>query len=150
MHDTSGRDGPLFTQMALPSNTQWWAEWAILVCSSVIPRDVEPHEDQTNKRGEVLAAIRATQGHVKGTQSLICRDSTYVVDGMLVRAHKWRHHKWRTQSRLVHHVDLWMQALNLLDTIRSEIKWLHSPSHIGIKGNERANSFADEARRTFV
>ena len=40
-----------------------------------------------------------------------------------------------------------MQALDLPDTIGSEIQWLHIPSHIGIKGNERADSLADQGRR---
>ena len=37
--------------------------------------------------------------------------------------------------------------LDLLDEIGSEVQWLHVPSHIGIRGNERADLLADEGRR---
>ena len=37
--------------------------------------------------------------------------------------------------------------LDLLDDIGSEVQWLHVPSHIGIRGNERADLLADEGRR---
>ena len=60
------------------------------------PRDVaEPlpmDEEQTDNRGELRATLAALQGHRPGTQSLICPDSTYVVDGLLGRAQKWRRH----------------------------------------------------------
>ena len=70
-----------------------------------------PDEEQTNNRRELRAALVALQRHVRGTMSLICPDSTYVVDGMLGRAHKWRSHKWQTQSGPAQHVDLWAQVL---------------------------------------
>ena len=97
-----------------------------------LPRD----EEQTNSRGELKVAL---QQHVRGTMSLICPDSTYVVDGMLGQAHKWRRHKWQTQSGPAQHVDLRAQVLQLLDAIGPEVQWLHIPSHIGIRGNKRAD-----------
>ena len=45
-----------------------------------VAEPLPPSEEQTNNRGELRAAIRAMQGHVRGTQSLICPDSAYVVD----------------------------------------------------------------------
>ena len=111
---------------------------------------VEPlplEEGQTNNRGELRAALAALQGHMRGSMSLICLDSTYVVEGVLGRAQKWQRHKWQTTSGLAHHVDLWTQVLDILDDIGPEIQWLHVPSHIGICGNEKADSFADEGRR---
>ena len=86
--------------------------------------------------------LRALQGHVRGLLSLICPDSTNVVDGTLGRAHKWR-----TQLGPVQHVDLCTQVLDLLDAIGPEVQWLHIPSHRGIRGNECADSPADEGRR---
>ena len=62
-------------------------------------RDVaEPlptEEVQTNNFAEFRAALAALGGHIRGTRSLNCPDSTYVVDGVLERAQKWRHHKWQ-------------------------------------------------------
>ena len=104
-------------------------------------------EGQTNNRGELRAALAALQGHMRGSMSLICLDSTHVVEGVLGRAQKWQRHKWQTTSGLARHVDLWTQVLDILDDIGPEIQWLHVPSHIGICGNEKADSFADEGRR---
>ena len=64
-------------------------------------------EAQTNNRGELRAALAALRGHVRGTRSLICPDSTYVVDGVLGQAQKWRRHKWQTSSGPANHMDLW-------------------------------------------
>ena len=64
-------------------------------------------EEQTNNRGELRAIVVALQGHRPGSKSLICPDSTYVVDGVLGRAQKWRRHGWQTTSGPARHVDLW-------------------------------------------
>ena len=53
----------------------------------------------------------------------------------------------QTQSGPAQHDDLWTQVLDLLDTIGAEVQWLRIPSHIGIRGNERADNLADEGRR---
>ena len=37
--------------------------------------------------------------------------------------------------------------LELLDVTGGEVQWLHIPSHIGIRGDERADGLADEGRQ---
>ena len=37
-------------------------------------------------------------------------------------------------------MDLWTQILDLVDQLGDTIKWLHVPSHIGIKGIGRADA----------
>ena len=92
-------------------------------------------EDQTNNRGELRAALCSLQGHRTGRRTLICPDSLRVVNGVLGWAQRWRQHKWQNASGAVKHVDLWMQILDLVDQLGDTVKWLHVPSHIGIKGN---------------
>ena len=104
-------------------------------------------ELQTNIRGELRAALSALQGHVPGTRSLICPDCQLVVDGVLGLAQRWRRHKWRNTTGDVAHADLWAQILELTDRYGTEIKWIHIPSHIGIRGNEKADQLADLGRR---
>ena len=104
-------------------------------------------EPQTNIRGELRAALRALQGHIPGTRSLICPDCQLVVDGVLGLAQRWRRHKWRNTTGEVAHADLWAQILELTDRYGTEIKWMHIPSHIGIRGNEKADQLADLGRR---
>ena len=104
-------------------------------------------EDQTNNRGELRAALRSLQGHRAGQRSLICPDSLLVVNGVLGWAQRWRRHKWHNSAGKVKHVDLWIQILELVERWGEEVKWLHIPSHIGIKGNGRADHLADVGRR---
>ena len=99
-------------------------------------------EPQTNIRGELRAALSALQGHVPGTRSLICPDCQLVVDGVLGLAQRWRRHKWRNTTGEVAHADLWAQILELTDRYGAEIKWMHIPSHIGIRGNEKVDQLA--------
>ena len=62
-------------------------------------------------------------------------------------AQRWRRHGWQNKSGAVAHVDLWTQILHLVEKLGEAIKWLHVPSHIGIKGNGRADHLADVGRR---
>ena len=105
------------------------------------------NEPQTNIRGELRAALSALQGHIPGTKSLICPDCQLVVDGVLGLAQRWRRHNWCNTSGDVAHADLWVQILELTERHGTEIKWMHAPSHIGIRGNEKADQLADLGRR---
>ena len=104
-------------------------------------------EEQTNNRGELQAVLRSLQGHREGHQSLIYPDSLPVVNGVLGWAQRWRRHRWQNKSRAMAHVDLWTHILHPVDKLGEAIKWLYTPSHIGIKGNGRADHLADAGRR---
>ena len=104
-------------------------------------------KEQINNRGELHATLAALQGHRPRSQSLMFPDSTYMVDGVIGRAQKWRRHGWQTTPGPVRHVDLWTQVLDILEKIGLEAQWLHIPSHIGIRGNEKADTLAEEGRR---
>ena len=88
-----------------------------------VAEPLPPDTQETNNRGELRAPLAALQGHVQGTLSLICPDSTYVVDGMVGRANKWRCHNWQTQWGPAQHVDLWSPVPQLLDVIEPEVQW---------------------------
>ena len=95
-----------------------------------------PEEEQTNNRGELRAALAAL-GPCARLQILtlpgfnICRGGCPGAGAEM-------------EAR---HVDLWTQVLDLLDETGSEFQWLHVPSHIGIQGNKKADSLADDRRR---
>ena len=44
-------------------------------------------------------------------------------------------------------IPLWAQILELTERHGTEIKWMHVPSHLGIRGNEKADQLADLGRR---
>ena len=103
-------------------------------------------EEQTNNRGELRVALRSLQGHREGYQSQICPDSLVVVNGVLGWAQRWRRHGWQNKSGAVAHVDLWTQILHVVEKPAEAMKWLHVPSHIGIRGNGQADHLADVGR----
>ena len=107
-------------------------------------RKIPAGEDQTNNRGELWAAIAATeQACEENIKSLIIRsDSEYVVKGMNSWIHKWMENSW-TRSRTKEPVlnrDLWEKLLST--TASLDVKWKHVKGHCGIKGNEEADSLA--------
>ena len=90
--------------MGHQNSTVWWDKSGAFGESRNVAERLPTEEDQTNNRGELRAALRALRSHMHGSRSLICPDSTYVVDGVLGRAQKWRRHKWHTSSGQAHHV----------------------------------------------
>ena len=43
-------------------------------------------------------------------------------------------------------VSLWKELLHELDSIDRIVKWIKAPSHVGIQGNEEADSLAEDGR----
>ena len=78
---------------------------------------------------------------------VIITDSGYVFKGVLGGAAKWRRHGWRGASGPVADSWLWARVLALFECVRVDLKWLHVPSHVGIWGNEKANTFAESGRQ---
>ena len=70
-----------------------------------------------------------------------------VVDGAPGKAQKWKWHQWVGSNGPVSHVDLWEEILSLLEICGNEVRWLQVPSHVGIKGNHKADELADVGRR---
>ena len=78
---------------------------------------------------------------------LIITDSEYLFKGVLGGAAKWRRHGWRVASGPAANSWLWAKVLALLECVRVDLKWLHNPSHVGICGNEKANTLAESGRQ---
>ena len=55
-------------------------------------------------------------------------------------------HRWALQGRWVAN-DLWGSLKALLQTPLAETLWKHVFSHVGILGNERADSLANQGRQ---
>ena len=92
----------------------------------------------------VLTDIIPILNHDK---SLIVTTSEFVFKGALGGAQKWRRHGWRGASGLVAGSGLWSKVLALIECVRVDLKWLNVPSHVGICGNEKANTLAEQGRQ---
>ena len=105
---------------------------------------------QTNNGAElyanyfVLTDIIPMLNHDK---SLIVADSESVFKGAPGGAQNWRRHGWRGAFGLVADSGLSSKVLALIECVCVDLKWLHVPSHIGICGNEKANTLAEQGRQ---
>ena len=100
---------------------------------------------QTNNRAELKAAISAV---VKVTQkTVIFGDSTCVLDAVAGKAYTWRRLQWCLPTVPVRNSELWEALLLAIDMAQYVIRWAWSPSHQGIRGNERADAPAEKGRQ---
>ncbi len=96
----------------------------------------------TNNEMELKAVVEALKEVVKKGKSVsIYTDSKYVVEGAKGWVFGWSKNGWQTKGKTdVLNKELWQELLLLLGKI--EIRWHKVPGHVGIIGNERADTIA--------
>lgn len=96
----------------------------------------------TNNEMELKAVVEALKkvDHIN-TQIAIYTDSKYVVEGSKGWVFAWAQNGWKTKAETdVLNKELWQELLPLLNT--HDIVWHKVPGHVGIAGNERADTIA--------
>ena len=78
----------------------------------------------------------------------VATDSSYVFCGVQGSAVRWRAQHRVTSKGPVLNVDLWIELLELLDTAVPSYEWIKVPSHVQLKGNERADALAEIGRKS--
>ena len=99
----------------------------------------------TNNTAELYAALQAIK-LFPGGKLAICTDSALVFLGASGKAHKWALNNWVGSKGPLSNVALWKELLTELDSPSRDIKWIKVPSHVGIQGNEEADSLAEIGR----
>lgn len=96
----------------------------------------------TNNEMELKAVVEALKVVVgKKVPVAIYTDSKYVVEGSKGWIFGWAKNGWKTKAESdVLNKELWQELLPLLGKV--EIEWHKVPGHVGIIGNERADSIA--------
>ncbi|MEN9920724.1 MAG: hypothetical protein RL538_617 [Candidatus Parcubacteria bacterium] len=99
-------------------------------------------ERTTNNEMELKAVVEALKEIVpKKVPVEIYTDSKYVVEGAKGWVFGWAKNGWVTSTKTdVLNKELWQELLPLLGKV--EIVWHKVPGHVGIIGNERADSIA--------
>lgn len=102
-------------------------------------------QNVTNNKMELTAAVQALnfakQKNLKNLQ-VYC-DSSYVINGITKWIFGWKKKGWTTQDKKpVSNKDLWLELDSLANFFDKEISWHNVGGHIGIAGNERADSIA--------
>ena len=101
-------------------------------------------ERTTNNEMElraVIEALKAVQDSNVAVQ--IYTDSKYVVQGSTGWIFGWLKNGWKTKAESdVLNKELWQELLPLLQKVK--IEWNRVPGHVGIIGNERADTIASD------
>jgi ribonuclease HI len=107
----------------------------------------------TNQRSELKAIDRAIETVYCSNESLckdhylvIVTDSMYSIDVLTRYRYKWQSNGWKTVSgEQVKNIDIIRPIIDKLD--KFNVKFLHSPGHSLVYGNQMADQFADQGAR---
>jgi len=101
-------------------------------------------ERTTNNEMELQAVVVALQAVQDSGQTVaIFTDSKYVVEGAKGWIFGWIKNGWKTKAQTdVLNKELWQELLPLLKKV--SIEWHKVPGHVGIIGNERADTIASD------
>lgn len=102
----------------------------------------------TNNEMELTAVVMALR-EVKssGLPVAMYTDSKYVVEGAKGWIFGWAKNGWQTKTKApVANLELWQTLLPLLREV--DIEWHKVPGHVGIIGNERADTIASTFAET--
>lgn len=101
-------------------------------------------ERTTNNEMELKAVVEALKEiTAQNKPAEIYTDSKYVVEGAKGWVYGWAKNGWQTKAKTdVLNKALWQELLPLLNQV--EIVWHKVPGHVGIVGNERADTIASD------
>ncbi|MBQ46655.1 MAG: ribonuclease HI [Zetaproteobacteria bacterium] len=99
----------------------------------------------SNNQMELTAIIKALEILPTAAGSIvIITDSKYAIQGITSWVWGWQKNGWLTSSgQPVQNKGLW-EALIKASAKQKNIKWLHTPGHAGIPGNERVDRIASD------
>jgi ribonuclease HI len=117
--------------------------YGVVIADSETVIELGGHKTRTtNNEMELKAVVEALKTVAgKKVPVAIYTDSKYVVEGAKGWIFGWVKNGWKTKAESdVLNKELWQELLPLLGKV--EIEWHKVPGHVGIIGNERADSIA--------
>lgn len=98
----------------------------------------------TNNEMELRAVVEALKQVPAGAKEVaVYTDSKYVVEGATGWTFGWVKNGWKTKTGSdVLHKELWQELIELLKKVT--VEWHKVPGHVGIIGNERADTIASD------
>lgn len=134
----------IFTDGAAKGNPGPGGYGAVLHFGKIVLEIGEGKEVTTNNEMELKAVVEALK-HVPAdvTEVAIYTDSKYVVEGATGWVFGWMNNGWKTKAGGdVLHKALWEELVVLLKKIT--VEWNKVPGHVGLIGNERADTIASD------
>ncbi|CAJ0586926.1 unnamed protein product, partial [Mesorhabditis spiculigera] len=104
------------------------------------------HGEQTNNRGELIAAIRAVDTAIERGVKKLCikTDSQLMINSMNDWMRKWKRNGWKTGANTsVKNKDLLVELDEKMQAV--DVKFVKVAAHCGIHGNEMADRLAVNA-----
>lgn len=130
---SSGNPGPGGYGAVIVSRKDEWVE------------EIGEGKKQTTNNEMELAATLSAFSHIEHRRGTvrIFSDSTYVINGITKWIRSWKVNNWQTRAKEdVSHKALWQKLSALVDARTDNISWTHLHGHVGIVGNERADTIA--------
>ncbi|MFT7507694.1 MAG: ribonuclease HI [Acidimicrobiales bacterium] len=134
----------IFTDGASKGNPGRGGYGAVISRSSTVTEVGGFKERTTNNEMELRAVIEALKVVQDSSETVqIYTDSKYVVQGSTGWIFGWLKNGWKTKAESdVLNKELWQELLPLLKKV--QIEWNRVPGHVGIIGNERADTIASD------
>lgn len=132
----------IFTDGAAKGNPGPGGYGVVVLCNDNVTELGGHKARTTNNEMELMAVIEALQ-HItsKVNKVAIYTDSKYVVEGAKGWIFGWQKNGWQTKAKTdVVNKELWQALLPLLSKV--DVDWHKVPGHVGIVGNERADTIA--------
>lgn len=132
----------IFTDGAAKGNPGRGGFGAVITDGATVTELGAFKERTTNNEMELRAVVEALQHVANKKQPVaIYTDSKYVVEGAKGWVYGWMQNGWQTKAKTdVINKELWQALVPLLQQV--EIIWHKVPGHVGIIGNERADTIA--------
>ncbi len=134
----------IFTDGAAKGNPGPGGYGAVLLLGDRVLEVGEGKKLTTNNEMELKAVVVAFKNIPAGSKNIeVYIDSKYVVEGATGWIFGWMKNGWKTKTGGdVSHKELWQELIELLKTIK--VDWHKVPGHVGIIGNERADTIASD------
>ena len=99
------------------------------------------HNETTNNRMELTAAIEALKYYTTKKEIEIFTDSKYLKDGIESWIHNWKNNGWKTSTKKpVKNKDLWINLDR--EMLKHQVRWSWVKGHSLNKYNEQADKLA--------
>jgi ribonuclease HI len=134
----------IFTDGAAKGNPGPGGYGAVLLLQDKVVEIGAGKKLTTNNEMELRAVVEALK-NVPETKVVVevYTDSKYVVEGATGWIFGWIKNGWKTKTGSeVSHQELWQELISLLKKVK--VDWHKVPGHVGIVGNERADTIASD------
>lgn len=136
-------NGTIFTDGAAKGNPGPGGYGAVVVLGDTVHELGEAKALTTNNEMELRAVVAALAIVPDGATVEIYTDSKYVVEGATGWIFGWMKNGWKTKTGGdVLHTEVWQTLVGELK--RVTVEWHKVPGHVGIIGNERADTIASD------